>query len=119
MNELLLSNADTIRLAFFVGVFAVMAVWETLVPRRQRAFARLRRWPGNIGIVALNTLILKIALPVAAVEFAAVASERGWGLLANTGLPFWVEFLLAVMILDLVIYLQHVMFHAVPALWRR
>ena len=118
MNDFLLGNADTIRLAFFVGVFAVMALWEALAPRRRRAFGRLRRWPSNIGIVVLNTLTLKIALPVAAVEFAATGTARGWGLLAAVDLPFWVEFLLAVVILDFAIYLQHVMFHAVPALWR-
>ncbi len=118
MNDLLLDHADTIRLAFFAGVFAVMAVWEALFPRRQRAFRRLRRWPSNIAIVALNTLLLKIVLPVAAVEFAATTTMQGWGLLTALHLPFWVEFLLAVIILDFVIYLQHVLFHAVPALWR-
>jgi sterol desaturase/sphingolipid hydroxylase (fatty acid hydroxylase superfamily) len=118
MNDYLLGNADTIRLACFVGVFAAMAVWEALAPRRQRAFGRRRRWPGNIGIVVLNTLTLKVALPVAAVEFAAMATVNGWGLLAASDLPFWAEFLLAVAILDFAIYLQHVLFHAVPALWR-
>jgi len=118
MTEFLLRNADAIRLACFVGVFAVMAVWEAILPRRQRALGRLRRWPSNIGIVALNTLILKIALPVAAVEFAAGVAARGWGLFATVDLPFWLEFLLSVVLLDLAIYLQHVMFHAVPILWR-
>jgi sterol desaturase/sphingolipid hydroxylase (fatty acid hydroxylase superfamily) len=118
MNDFLLSHADTIRLAFFVGVFAVMAAWEALAPRRQRSFGRLRRWPGNIGIVVLNSLVMKLALPVAAVEFAATASARGWGLLPAVDLPVWVEFMLAVMILDFAIYVQHVLFHAVPALWR-
>ncbi|UCH73242.1 MAG: sterol desaturase family protein [Rhodospirillales bacterium] len=118
MDDLLLHHADTIRLAFFIGVFAVMAGWETIMPRRQRSFRRLQRWPSNIGIVALNTLILKVALPVAAVEFAATAGVRGWGLFPALDLPFWLEFLLAVAVLDFVIYLQHVLFHAVPVLWR-
>jgi len=118
MTEVLLHHADTIRLACFGGVFAVMAAWEALFPRRRRAFGRLRRWPGNIGIVVLNTLALRIALPVAAVEFATGVAARGWGLFASIELPLWLEFVLAVVLLDLAIYLQHVMFHAVPALWR-
>jgi sterol desaturase/sphingolipid hydroxylase (fatty acid hydroxylase superfamily) len=118
MNDFLMSHADTIRLAFFAGVFAVMALWEALAPRRPRSFGRLRRWPSNIGIVVLNSVLLKVVLPVAAVEFAATGTSRGWGLLSAVDLPFWAEFLLAVAILDFAIYLQHVMFHAVPALWR-
>lgn len=118
MDEFLLNNANAIRLAFFVGVFGIMAAWEALAPRRERSFGRLLRWPNNIGIVVLNTMLLKVALPVAAVEFAAIGAARGWGLLAVADLPFWVEFLLAVVVLDLAIYLQHVLFHAVPLLWR-
>jgi sterol desaturase/sphingolipid hydroxylase (fatty acid hydroxylase superfamily) len=95
-----------------------MALWEALAPRRERSCGRLARWPSNIGIVVLNTLLLKIALPVAAVEFATAGAARGWGLLGALDLPFWVEFLLAVAILDFTIYLQHVLFHAVPVLWR-
>ncbi len=118
MSDALLDHADTIRLAFFLGTFAVMATWEALSPRRRRAFGRLRRWPSNVGIVVLNSLLLKVVLPVAAIEFAARTSAEGWGLFGATELPFWAEFVLAVVILDFAIYLQHVMFHAVPALWR-
>jgi sterol desaturase/sphingolipid hydroxylase (fatty acid hydroxylase superfamily) len=76
------------------------------------------RWPSNLGIVALNTLVLRLTIPVAAVGLATLGEQRGWGLLNTTSLPEGVRIVVAVVLLDLAIYLQHVMFHAVPALWR-
>lgn len=118
MDEFLLANEPTIRLSIFLGAFAVMAAWEALAPRRARSHGRLRRWPSNIGIVVLNTVILRIVFPVAAIEFAASVHGGGLGLMGIFGLPGWVEFLIAIAILDLAIYLQHMLFHAAPLLWR-
>ena len=118
MEEYLLANEQPIRLTIFLGVFAVMALWETFAPRRARSHARLQRWPSNIGLVALNTVILRVAFPVAAIEFAASIHGGGLGLMGLFDLPGWIEFLIAVVILDLAIYLQHVLFHAAPSLWR-
>jgi len=118
MDEFLLANEPTIRFSIFLGVLATMAIWEALAPRRARTFGRLWRWPSNIGIVALNSVILKIIFPVAAIEFAASIHGRGLGLMGLTDLPGWAEFLVAVIILDLAIYLQHMLFHATPLLWR-
>jgi len=118
MDEFLTSNESTIRLSIFFGVFAVMAAWEALAPRRARSHGRLQRWPSNIAIVALNSVILRLAIPVAAVEFAGSLHGRGLGLMGLFDLPGWAEFLIAVVILDLAIYLQHVLFHAAPLLWR-
>ena len=118
MDEFLLANERAIRLSIFLGVFAVMAAWEALAPRRARSHGRLRRWPSNIGIVVLNTVILRIVFPVAAIEFAASVHGGGLGLMGIFGLPGWVEFLIAIAILDLAIYLQHMLFHAAPLLWR-
>lgn len=118
MNEFLLAHEPTIRLGVFFGVFAVMAVWELFAPRRRPEFGRLARWPNNLGIVVLNTVILRLLFPTAAVGLALFAETSGWGLLNVLDWPVWLEILLAVVVLDFVIYLQHVMFHAVPALWR-
>lgn len=118
MSNFVLAHEPTIRLSFFGGMLAAMAAWEALAPRRRRAVARWMRWPSNLGIVALNTLALRLVFPVAAVSLAAVAEQRGWGLLNNLGLPGWTRIVVAVVLLDLAIYLQHVLFHAVPALWR-
>ena len=118
MDEFLLANEPVIRISIFLGVFAAMAVWETVLPRRGRAFGRLVRWPGNIGIVVFNTVVLRLLFQTAAVGFAELGAAQGWGLFNIVDLPFWLEFVLAVLLLDMVIYLQHVMFHAVPVLWR-
>jgi len=111
-------NEATIRLGAFITVFAAMAVWEAAAPRRQRSYSRLKRWPSNLGIVVLNTVLLKILLPSGAVGLALLADKRGWGLLNNLAAPSWATFVASVVLLDGAIYLQHVVFHAVPALWR-
>jgi sterol desaturase/sphingolipid hydroxylase (fatty acid hydroxylase superfamily) len=108
----------TIRLGAFLGIFTAMALWEAAFPRLPRSHSRLTRWPSNIGIVALNTALLKILVPATAVSLALLGAERGWGLLNNMRLPWWTTVVASVILLDLAIYLQHVMFHAVPALWR-
>jgi sterol desaturase/sphingolipid hydroxylase (fatty acid hydroxylase superfamily) len=118
MTESILAVEPTIRLAFFLGVFAAMAGLEALLPRRERSVSRWIRWPSNLGIVAVNTVLLRILFPTAAVGLALLGEARGWGLLNALALPSWLSLVLAVLLLDLVIYLQHVMFHAVPALWR-
>jgi len=95
-----------------------MAVWEAAAPRRPRSQTRLTRWPSNLGIVVLNTALLRILLPATAVSLALLDTHRAWGLLNNLPLPSWTTVVASVILLDLAIYLQHVMFHAVPALWR-
>ena len=118
MSNFILAHEPAIRLGFFGGTLAVMAVSEALAPRRRRAVSRWARWPANLGIVALNTLALRLVFPVAALGLAALAEQRGWGLLNTLSLPGWAKLAVAFVLLDLAIYLQHVLFHAVPALWR-
>jgi sterol desaturase/sphingolipid hydroxylase (fatty acid hydroxylase superfamily) len=118
MSNILLASEPTIRLSVFIGILAAMAAWEAILPRRRRSVSRWVRWPSNLGIVALNTLALRLTVPVAAVGLAALGEQRGWGLLNNLPLPGWARVAAAIVLLDLAIYLQHVMFHAVPALWR-
>ena len=107
-----------IRLSAFGGIFVVMALWEILAPRRERTFSRLKRWPNNIGIVVFNTLVVRLLFPTAAVGMALAAEANGWGLFNSLAAPFWLAVLLSVLIMDGAIYLQHVLVHAVPALWR-
>ncbi len=107
-----------IRLAAFVAVFAVIAGWELVAPRRKRAFSRVARWPSNLGLLAIDVALVRVFAPGAAVAVALLADAGGWGLLNQIALPAWVAVLAAVILLDLVIYFQHVMFHAVPTLWR-
>ena len=113
-----LAAEPAVRLACFFGVFAAMALWEFLAPRRAWAFGRRRRWPSNLGVVVLDVALLRVLFPTLAVGLALQAESRGWGLLNAVALPGWLSLLVSVVALDLAIYLQHVLFHAVPALWR-
>jgi sterol desaturase/sphingolipid hydroxylase (fatty acid hydroxylase superfamily) len=118
MPSLLLAHEPALRLACFAGVLLAMAGWEVLAPRRRPLLSRSQRWPSNLGVAVLNTLVLRAVFPSATVGVAALAAEGGWGLLHTIALPFWATLVVALVALDLAIYLQHVMFHAVPALWR-
>lgn len=111
-------NETFIRLGAFVAIFAAVAAWEVFAPRRTLGGGRMARWPSNLGIVALDTLIVRALFPLGAIGIALVAEAKGFGLFNVVALPFWLEVALAFVALDLAIYLQHVLFHAVPALWR-
>jgi sterol desaturase/sphingolipid hydroxylase (fatty acid hydroxylase superfamily) len=112
------THEAAIRLGFFLGIFAVMALWEVLAPRRGLTISKAVRWANNLGLVVLNTVLLRLLFPAAAVGMAAFAAGQGWGLLNHWQVPFWLAVPVAVLVMDLVIWLQHVMVHAVPALWR-
>jgi sterol desaturase/sphingolipid hydroxylase (fatty acid hydroxylase superfamily) len=116
--EILLPHEPAIRLGAFAGIFTAMAIWELLAPRRRQVIGRLRRWPSNLGIVVLDTLLVRFAFPFAAVALALLAETRGWGLFQALEAPIWLAVIASVILLDLAIYLQHVLFHAVPVLWR-
>jgi sterol desaturase/sphingolipid hydroxylase (fatty acid hydroxylase superfamily) len=107
-----------IRLSCFVGVLMVMGVAELLAPRRSLVADKAVRWTSNLGLVALNTVCLRLVLPLGAVGSALLFQEAGWGLLNNLSLAPWLAVIASVVMLDLVVYLQHVLFHAVPAFWR-
>jgi sterol desaturase/sphingolipid hydroxylase (fatty acid hydroxylase superfamily) len=112
-------TADTlIRIAGFVGAFVVLATWEMLAPRRTRSSPRARRWSANLGVVLLDTVVVRVLFVTGAIGAAVVAAEHGWGLLNRSSWPTGIELLLAVIALDFALYLQHVVFHAVPVLWR-
>ncbi|OUS10344.1 sterol desaturase [Gammaproteobacteria bacterium 54_18_T64] len=118
MSEILLGHEAQIRLSFFIGIFALMAGWELVAPRRSGQVTRRLRWPGNLGIVVFNTLVIRVVMPTTAVALALAGEAAGWGLLQQFDLPLWLASTLAIICLDLAIYLQHIMFHAVPVLWR-
>ena len=107
-----------IRLAAFVAVFAAVALWEALAPRRRRSFGRRARWPHNLGLLLVDVALVRVLAPGAAIAVAMTAAGSGWGLLNALALPGWAAIAAGIALLDLAIYFQHVMFHAVPALWR-
>ena len=116
--ETMLANETALRLGGFAAIFAAMALWELLAPRRRQAYGRSRRWPSNIGVVVLDTSLVRLLFPTAAVGVALLAEQHGWGLFHALGAPAWLAVIASVILLDLAIYLQHVLFHAVPVLWR-
>ena len=107
-----------IRFGFFFAVLGIMAVWEILAPRRTLNVSKSIRWMNNLGIVALNTIILRLIFPAAAVGMAALTETQGWGILNYIQSPIWLTVIVSVIIMDAVIYFQHVLVHAVPVLWR-
>jgi len=118
MNEWILESEALFRLGGFASIFLVMALWEVLASRRELQSAKGYRWLGNLSLIVLDTLVLRLLFPAAAVGMALTAERFSWGLLHMVDLPYWLAVVVSVVLLDFVIYLQHVMFHAVPALWR-
>lgn len=118
MSELLLANESLVRVTLFLGILVALAAGEAAAPRRQRELSRLLRWSNNLGLLVIDRLLLHLTFPVFAVGLALLAEERGWGLLHLFELPFGLALPVSLLALDLAIYLQHVLFHAVPALWR-
>ena len=108
-----------IRLSAFIASFTLLVFAERLAPRRRRTFALRQRWAGNLGLMAADTIVLRTVPAITAVGVAALAHAKGWGLLgAIVSLPMWLDVVVSVIVLDLAIYFQHRLFHAVPALWR-
>ncbi len=114
----MLNHETAIRLIAFIAVFGLMALWEGVAPRRTRSYPRWNRWPSNLAIVILNAVSVRMILPATAVSLALIGEGRHWGLLNNVETPIGIAMIVSIVLLDAAIYLQHVMFHAVPALWR-
>ena len=118
MTEFVFKNEWMIRLAFFGGIFLIIGFAELLVPRRTLTTSKKSRWFANIGIVFINTFLLRLLFPAGAVGISIWIGLHGWGIFNLVQWPLWVEVVLTVILLDVVIYIQHVMFHALPVLWR-
>lgn len=118
MHDTIMVNEPLIRGAIFTFVLLVMSLWEILARRRPQSIHRRQRWPGNLAIIAIDTLVVRLVFPLAAVGAALVATERGWGLFNMIAAPTWLAVVASVIALDMAIYFQHRLFHAVPWLWR-
>ncbi len=118
MQELVLQYEIHIRLSAFFGVLFIIGLWEIRFPRKKLTASKTVRWFGNLGITFINGLALRVSLPIMAVGMAVYCRENSWGLLnvfkVNDGLAI----VIAVMLMDFIIYFQHVLFHSVPTLWR-
>ncbi len=117
-NDFISENEVIIRLSFFFGVFFIMTIWEIIAPRRVLTISKTVRWVNNLGLVFFNSLMIRILFPAAAVGVAVFVQTHGWGLLNYYELPLLFSIVISVIVMDLIIYLQHIMVHAVPLLWR-
>ncbi len=118
MSDWILLRELPLRLGFFFGVLLLVALLEAVFPRRKRRYSRWLRWYANLGIVFLNSGIARLIMPILPMALAARAMEKGWGLFNWMDLPSPLALILSVLLLDFFIYLQHVMVHAIPLLWR-
>ena len=118
MTTFVTAHEATIRMAFFVGIFLAVALVELFYPRRTLNTSKTSRWFGNIGVVFISTILLRILFPAGAVGISVWIGHQGWGIFNHSQWPLWLEVTLTIVILDFVMYMQHVMFHAVPVLWR-
>lgn len=116
--DFLLGHEASVRMGAFFGILSAMMVWELAARRRRLDVPRVIRWSNNLALVVIDTAILRLAFPILAVGLAGLAQVKGWGLFNVVDVPVWVPVVASILILDLAIYLQHVMFHAVPGLWR-
>lgn len=114
----LIDLEPVLRGAVFVAVFAALAFWEYLAPARTLRLSRRQRWGANLGLALVSTLVVRFLVPASAIAVAMMASTEGWGLLNRLALPAWLAVIASVVLLDLTLYLQHVLFHSVPVLTR-
>ncbi len=114
----LLAYYVPVRLGAFVALLAIIGTAETLAARRRPTAPRAPRWVNHLAVIAIGTAAVRLVFPLAALELSVLAAARGWGLLHVLAAPAWLALPLSLLALDFAIYLQHVMFHAVPVLWR-
>lgn len=117
-SEWFVENAQYVRFAAFVGIFSAMAIWEIIRERRELQTSKGVRWSTNIGIIVTDTLVLRLVFPMGAIGVGYLAGELGWGLFNVVSVPLWIAVVASFILLDFVVWLQHVVFHAIPALWK-
>jgi sterol desaturase/sphingolipid hydroxylase (fatty acid hydroxylase superfamily) len=118
MNPPLWKNELLIRLGFFFGILVVMFLWELIAPRRPLTTSKIIRWFSNLGLVLIDSIVVRLFFPTALAGIALLVQQRGWGLFNQFELPYLLKIIFSVLVLDFVIYLQHIMFHSVPLFWR-
>lgn len=118
MGMWITQHEGPLRLATFLFIFGAMALWELAAPRRHLRVGKVWRWVNNAGLVVVSTVLLRILFPAAAVGMAVFVQKQGWGLFNYYHLPEALVIIAVVVIMDFMIYLQHIMVHAVPLLWR-
>ena len=115
--DALLHYEAIIRMTIFVVILVLMLALEYLLPKRARKYRRGHRWPANLLLIAVDTLALRLIIPIASLAFASYIVANGWGLFNTVTLPIWFEIVLSIILLDMLIYWQHVASHKFPIFW--
>jgi sterol desaturase/sphingolipid hydroxylase (fatty acid hydroxylase superfamily) len=118
MNMFIIDNEVLIRFAFFLGVFALMSTWELFAPRRTLKESKSTRWFNNLAVTTLNSFLVRLIFPAAAVGAALISSKQNWGVFNIVDAPEGIAGILGIVMLDLIIYAQHVFFHRNRFFWR-
>lgn len=118
MQEFITENEGMIRLGAFIGILVMLAAWEISSPKRKLLNLRRFRWFSNIGLVVISSVLVRFILPTAAIGVSLYAEKHQLGFLYFFDLPLITHFIIAFILLDLSVYFQHVMFHALPMFWR-
>lgn len=118
MDTVFIDNEVWVRIGVFVAVLAAMLGWQAARPLRRASRPWVRRWFANLGLVAVDAVVVRLLFPVAAVGTALIAAENGWGLFNAVDVPAWLAIGISLIVLDAAIYLQHVAVHKIPVLWR-
>jgi sterol desaturase/sphingolipid hydroxylase (fatty acid hydroxylase superfamily) len=108
----------SLRFAVFLATLGAMAGWQYTRPRRQLGDARRGRWPTNLGLALVNAIAVRVLAGGALFSAATFAADRGVGVMHWVPVPMWLGWIVTVLALDFAVYLQHVVFHALPILWR-
>lgn len=117
MSDFILTHETSLRLGVFASILLVMMSAEALFPRKARTMSRARRWTSNLLLIVIDGLFVRLLFPIVAVGVAIIAADKGWGVFNLIDLPIWLEITLAIIILDMMIYWQHVASHHIPFLW--
>ena len=118
LTDFALAHEPIVRFAAFLLMLTAMAVWEVLAPRRSQTVSKVKRWANNLALLLINSVLVRVLFPAAAVGFAAFAETHHMGLLRILEIPEAISVVASIVVLDLAIYLQHLLFHAAPLLWR-
>ena len=118
MDPLVNRNELLIRLGSFFGILVIMFLWELIAPRRPLTTSKITRWFSNLGLVLIDSIAVRLVFPMALAGVALLAQRQGWGLFNLFELSYLLKIIFSVLILDLAIYLQHLMFHSAPLFWR-
>lgn len=117
MTDLILTHESNLRLGVFISILIIMMSAEALFPRKARVMGRTRRWTSNLLLIIIDGLFVRLFFPMVAVGVAALSLQKGWGLFNVIDLPIWLEITFAIVLLDMLIYWQHVASHHIPILW--